>query len=55
LVAHFNGFFTTREENLNKPIFRGANAREVARTGEGGGWDIEASISLIHYLENVLK
>ena len=46
LVAHFNDFFATRGENLNKPIFRSANARE---------WDIEASISLVHYLENVLK
>ena len=52
-VAHFNNFFATRGGNLNKPIVRTANAREVA--GGDGGWDIEAFISLVHYLENMLK
>jgi len=32
-VGHLNGFSATRGRNLDKPIFKSSNAREVAR-----GW-----------------
>ena len=35
-MGHLNGFFVPRGGNLNKPIFKSSNAREVARGLPGG-------------------